>query len=431
MLLKRNTIKLNHSFKDGKLKPIRLMKLILSKESVPLITLFFYAILGFSQQELVVTKPVKSGNPKLSIVAFQGGNQAVKLLKNSVYYSNWFDLIDSNDADYFLSGSLKQEPGASVIHVEVTDNNGAGVTNFELRSEAKTALKVLVNKAVDETISQIFKTPGFCSSNIAFVKELNGEKEVWIADFDGDNPRQFTYDNNISVEPAWSRKNKYLVYTFYNNSSTDLILIDMINRKRKRLTRFPGINCGAAFANNVRQVAMTLSKDRNVDLYLVDLASGKLRRVTKTAGAEASPCWSPDDSRICYVSDEGGTRPTLYLVPSSGGRATRLLKLPVEAVSPDWSPVSNKICFSMGSKGHYTIAVVDMKSNLREPEVLVTADGDWESPSWAADGRHIVCSRSFKGEKALHLVDSYYKKIIPLKNYSGNDTLPSYSDVVR
>ena len=401
------------------------------KKQILTTAMLFCSVFGFSQQELVITKPAKSGNPTLSITSFKGENQALEMLRNNLHFSDWFKLVNSTEADYYLSGGLKKDLNDVVITIELKDKHGAGVINFELKTQTATPLKNLINNAVDEIISQIFKTPGFCSSNIAFVKELEGKKEVWIADFDGDNPRQLTYDNSISVEPDWSRNNNYLVYTFYNNSSTDIILIDMVNRRRRRLTQFPGISCGAAFANNNRKIAMTLSKDRNVDLYTLDLADERLQRITENPGAEASPCWSPDDSQICYVSDEGGTRPTLYLVPANGGSPKRLLKLPLESVSPDWSPVSNKICFSMNLKGHYTIAIVDMNSGVLEPDVLISAEGDWESPSWAADGRHIVCSRSFDNTKALYLVDSYSKGIIPLKNHSGNDSLPSYSDVVN
>ena len=393
--------------------------------------IMLYGIHGFGQQELEIIKRAKLGNPKLSLDSFAGDKKALEILRNNLYYTDWFELTDSGEIDYFLSGSLRDVSGSAVIGIEVKNPNGAAVTRFELKAPSGTPLKTLINNAVDEMISHIFRVPGFSSSKLAFVKEFNGIKEIWIADFDGANPTQLTHDNNISVEPDWSRENKYLLYTFYDNASTDIILIDMVNSKRKRLTRFPGMNSSAAFSNSSTQVAMTLSKDRNVDLYVLDLPSSKLRRITATEGVEASPCWSPDNSQICYVSDDGGPRPSLYLVSSTGGVPRRLLKLPVEAVSPDWSPVSNKICFSMRSKGQYTIATVDMNSGTPEPEILISQHGDWESPSWAADGRHIVCSRTNNNEKALFLVDSYYGKIIPLKNHTGNDTLPSYSDAMN
>ena len=398
-----------------------------------LFTLAFLAIgSGYTQDELEITKHAKSGNPKLKIASFSGESQLVDLVKNNLFYSDWFELVEANNsADYFLSGSLTSDSVHRIIRVEIKDASGVSVTNFELKTEQKTPLKTLVANMVDETIAQIFNTPGFCSSNIAFVKELDGKKEVWIADFDGSNPRQITYDANISVEPDWSRNNKYLVYTFYDNASTDIILIDMNNRRRKRLTRFSGTSSGAAFANNSKHIAMTLSKDRNVDLYIQNLVDGTLKRITTTPGAEASPCWSPDDKRICYVSDDGGSRPTLYLISASGGTPKRLLKLPVEAVSPDWSPVSNKICFSIHSKGSYRIAIIDMNSGMHDPEIVVSGEGDWESPSWAADGRHVVCSRSLNNQESLYLVDSLYKKEISLKSYTGNDSLPTYSDVIK
>ncbi len=172
---------------------------------------------------------------------------------------------------------------------------------------------------------------------------------------------------------------------------------------------------------------MTLSKGRNVDLYVMEISNGRLNRLTQSTGAESSPSWSPDDKRICFVSDDISNRPMIYLTPATGGMVKRLLRVPVESVSPDWSPVSNKICFSMPVGGSYAVAYVDMNSNDREPEILTTAAGDWESPSWAADGRHVVCSRNFKGRQGLYLLDSLYKKATPLKDFEGKDSTPSYS----
>jgi TolB protein len=148
--------------------------------------------------------------------------------------------------------------------------------------------------------------------------------------------------------------------------------------------------------------------------------------VTNDKGIDTSPCWSPDDRTLCFVSDRYAGKPTLYLVEASGGKPRRLLRAAEEAVAPSWSPVSNKICFSYRTGRRYTIAMVDMNSSNRDPIVLVKVAGDWESPSWAADGRHIVCSSNHGGKRALYLVDSRFGRIIPLKNYQGDDTFPTY-----
>ncbi|NIR47723.1 hypothetical protein GWO43_04625, partial [candidate division KSB1 bacterium] len=42
------------------------------------------------------------------------------------------------------------------------------------------------------------------------------------------------------------------------------------------------------------------------DVYLVDTQSAKITRITKTEATEKSPVWSPDGSKIAFVSDRSG-----------------------------------------------------------------------------------------------------------------------------
>ena len=62
------------------------------------------------------------------------------------------------------------------------------------------------------------------------------------------------------------------------------------------------------------------------------------------------------------------------------------------------------------------------------PEVVIPGDlhGDWESPSWCADGRHVVCSRDLGGRKTLYLVDTWYGKVQKL-HAGDNASLPDCS----
>ncbi len=383
---------------------------------------------AFAIDRIEIEKAAKTGNPTLVIEGFEGSEEARSVLSDSLYYSDWFDVVVDRNADYRLSFVCRESASSRMVRVQVSDRDSNPVTGFEQKTDRSAALTTLIHSSVDEIIRRVFRNPGFCRSKLAYVKNLDGIKQVWTAQFDGGDPEQLTFNNDLSVEPDWNANGTFLVYTLYDTFSTDIIVLDLVNRRHRRLTRFPGLSSGAAISNNNARTAMTLSKGKNVDLYTMDMTTGQLARLTQTAGAESSPCWSPDDATICYVSDDIGNRPMIYLMPASGGASRRLLRVPVESVSPDWSPVSNRICFSMPVGGIYAVAYIDMNSSDREPEILTSGSGDWESPSWAADGRHIVCSRTFQGQQVLYLVDSLYGKAIPLKNYQGRDSTPSYSN---
>ena len=62
-----------------------------------------------------------------------------------------------------------------------------------------------------------------------------------------------------------------------------------------------------------------------------------VKRISKDTGAEALPAWSPDGTRIAYVSDRSGPG-SIYLMNADGTGVKRLTNAPEEDRDPAWSP---------------------------------------------------------------------------------------------
>ncbi|HCN09236.1 MAG TPA: hypothetical protein DIT01_15015 [Lentisphaeria bacterium] len=368
------------------------------------------------------------GNPTVFVTPVRGDRELTDLLRSTLTYSDWFRTLRKKAAaDYVLTFSVSDDGDSH--HLQLADKSGTEIVSLETPVSVG-GTDIQAYDAIDKLLQAVFQTPGLCEARLAYVKEIDGVKEIYTADFNGANPKPLTANGSLSVEPHWGGDRRYLAYTLYRRFNTDIVLVDLAMNRRRRLTQSIGLNSGAALSNSGDRVAMTLSRGRNVDLYVMNLPEDEPRQLTTSDGLEASPCWSPDDSKLCFVSDRQG-RPRLYLMPAAGGAPQRLLADPSECVSPSWSVVSNKICFSMRQGNRYVIAMVEM-SNATLPKdnfkVLVDKSGDWESPSWAPDGRHIVCSRTTnRSGKALYMVDSLFGTVFPLQNFTGDDASPTYS----
>ena len=179
---------------------------------------------AFSSETLVVTKAARSTNPSLRIGTFEAKSKVKEALIDALTYSDWFAMDQSDETDYLLAGAYIENSSDNIIRIQIVDQNREPVTKFQLKASKSVAIKTFIYSAVDEIITQVFKVPGFCSSKLAFVKEIDGVKEIWISDFNGDNPEQFTFNNSLSVEPNWSKDGKFLVYTFYPRSCRQYIV---------------------------------------------------------------------------------------------------------------------------------------------------------------------------------------------------------------
>ncbi|HSF33425.1 MAG TPA: S9 family peptidase [Candidatus Tectomicrobia bacterium] len=89
-------------------------------------------------------------------------------------------------------------------------------------------------------------------------------------------------------------------------------------------------------------VVTTLSEDKDqylANIWMVDSAGGEPRRFTTGPKRDTKPRWSPDGTRLAFLSErEGQPKAQLYVMPAAGGEPTRLTNLPHGVMHQVWSP---------------------------------------------------------------------------------------------
>jgi dipeptidyl aminopeptidase/acylaminoacyl peptidase len=80
-------------------------------------------------------------------------------------------------------------------------------------------------------------------------------------------------------------------------------------------------------------------------IWLMNANGTNARQFTRGDAGETSPVFSPDGSRIAFVSGRDGSS-NIYIISSSGGEATQLTHVSTGAADPLWSPDGKWIVFS-------------------------------------------------------------------------------------
>lgn len=182
----------------------------------------------------------------------------------------------------------------------------------------------MILKFCDEIILNLTGVRGISRSQISFVSEQDGVKEIFLADVLGDNVRQVTHHHNLAVSPRFSPDGKFLTYTSYHHGNADLYITNLTQSLTTRpISRRKGLNMAPAWAPDGRSMVVTLSKDGSPDLYQINTKGAILRRLTANAGINVSPCWSPDGKQLAFVSDRTG-KPQVYIMEMKSKHVRRL-----------------------------------------------------------------------------------------------------------
>ncbi len=373
---------------------------------------------------------VKSANRKISIdisglrAAGDSASQTFfQTLEKDLRLSGWFEPRRSR-GELHLSGSAKTS-GRKLKVVALVARHGDSTRLFSKSYSIETdRARTLAHRVADDLVSTLTGHKGIASTKIAVVGTRSGAKELYLCDADGGNLKQITRDRKIIVGPNWAPDGDSILFTSFLRGFPDVYQINLRKGRRDQLSRYPGLNTGGALSPNGKELALILSKDGNPELYIKTIRSGELRQLTKTRRAtEASPSWSPDGQRLVYVSDPSGS-PQLYIIARTGGRPTRLSKRGSENVAPDWGSNGLIACASR-SGGRYTIAVIQPGTSQT---TYLTSDGaDYEDPSWAPNGRHIIAARSVNYQSSLYLLDTISDPPVALLQGGGNWLSPAWS----
>lgn len=288
----------------------------------------------------------------------------------------------------------------------------------------KRAMRRAAHLFADDVVLRLTGKQGIAHSKIAFANNATGRKEIYAADYDGENLVRLTSDNSINLLPRWSTDATRIYYTTYRYGNPDMFEIDMKAGKIKPFTTFQGLNIPGGFSPDGMTMVMTLSRGEDPGIYTLDVVTKKVKRLLQGFGVSSSPTWSPDGTQVAFVSDRSGN-PQLYVLEIATGKTRRLTRLNW-CDSPSWSPSGEWIVFAgrETTKENMNIFVTDLTgSQIRR---LTYKAGDNEDPSWSPDGRFVAFTSTRRGKREIFVMDADGSAPNPLAELKGNSFTPNW-----
>ena len=276
------------------------------------------------------------------------------------------------------------------------------------------------------------------------------DSDVWMVNWAGDRTVRLTSTPEDESNPRWSPDNRYLSFVSgrFESKGGQLWLLDRSGGEATRLTDVKGgVSEYEWSPDGTRIVVVSHDADpadslpdsvksktpkpivveryafkrdyegylntRRDHIWIVDVASRRATQLTSGAFDDSHPQWSPDGTRIAFVSNHSAPDPDrvnnsdIFVVASTAGAVP--LRVTVWAgpdEGPVWSPDGSQIAYLQGSEPKYLaysqnlISVVAATGGVSR-HLAASLDRDASDLSWSADGRSL---RFLLGDdRAVHL----------------------------
>ena len=209
------------------------------------------------------------------------------------------------------------------------------------------------------------------------------------------------------------------------------------------------------------------------NIWIVDTAGTRLRELTRGSWRDSAPVWSPDGSRIAFLSDRDGTT-QIHVLFVTTGELSQLTHLERTPANLSWSPDGKQLAFTMfvpdedpilpvqlpkrprGAEWARGATIVDRLTWARDGEGPVEkgythvftldavtggtprqiTDGKFShtAPEWSADGRTIYVSGIRKpdaeyldNDSEIYAIDLASLAVTALTDRKGPDANPAAS----
>mgnify|MGYP000380216921 CR=1 FL=1 len=299
---------------------------------------------------------------------------------------------------------------------------------YRRKLEEKPAqLRRIAHAISDDVVKALTGEEGIAQTQIAFISNRTGHKELYICDYDGYYSNRITYTNSLIFTPDWSPDGFQVSFTSYSSGNANLYAYDILSREQTILSDLPGLNVAGAWSPDGRRLAFVSTRDGNSEIYVMDVRTKSLKRITFNDAIDTSPSWSPNGRNIAFCSDRSGT-PQIYIMDEEGGNVHRLTFEGSFNDQPSWSPRGDIIAFASRTRGQFDIAIIDPTGgNL----TYLTSIGNNEHPDWAPDGYHIVFCSDRLGRYQLYAMLWDGTQIRRITNSISDNISPAWSSRYR
>jgi Tol biopolymer transport system component/cytosine/adenosine deaminase-related metal-dependent hydrolase len=256
---------------------------------------------------------------------------------------------------------------------------------------------------------------------LVFALQDGNKADIYTANIDGSRMVNLTDQAGILQSPVWSPDGKSIAYA----SESGIFVMNADGTEANPVPLSGPLDIPYDWSPDGRFLLVGSSRDVNREIYVVTLDGSRWINISRDQSEDGLPRWSPDGSRIAFVSDrdspEGKQVAQVYLVDIHGGEISQLTDFEYGTSWPVWSPDGRQlaVCVINNAIGS-SCDVYLIQANSKDARQLTHEPGFNVPMDWSPDGKTVLIFWQWGNNPTviLEAVDGSGTQVLNLRSIS-------------